>query len=79
MSAPATPLLPLTTLKEIMMENKEVEPCCADHENAETESQVLDEAKKRAILAQFGYRRPTPGEDCAEQGACGKTRRRTCC
>lgn len=61
------------------MENNECRECCTDTPSVVPEQQLLDEAKKNEILSKFGYQRSAPPSSDAEQGECGKTRRRTCC
>ena len=43
---------------------------------ASSENTAADEQKKRELLEKYGYKR---NAEPAETGACGKTRRRTCC
>ena len=44
--------------------------------DAGPENAGMDEQKKRELLEKYGYKR---NAEPAETGACGKTRRRTCC
>ena len=48
-------------------------------ENASPENAAMDEQKKRELLEKYGYKRNAEPAEPAETGACGKTRRRTCC
>lgn len=38
-----------------------------------------DEDKKREILEKYGYKRSSTTTEPSTAGACGKTKRRTCC
>lgn len=38
-----------------------------------------DEEKKREILEKYGYKRSSTATEPSAAGACGKTKRRTCC
>lgn len=62
--------------------------CCASVKSAATPASAMqpsEEERRRKILESFGYKRraageePTGDESAGEQGACGKTRRKTCC
>jgi hypothetical protein len=47
--------------------------------DASPENAGMDEQKKRELLEKYGYKRNAEPAEPAETGACGKTRRRTCC
>ena len=39
----------------------------------------VSEQKRKELLEKYGYKRSAESAEPAETGACGKTRRRTCC
>ena len=57
--------------------------CCAGGKTSTAPASTTDvseEERRRKVLESFGYkRRPADEEPAGEQGACGKTRRKTCC